>query len=85
MKCEHAKRELLPFPMRLSTHKPDDEEPHDEGEEDSHDGFALTVPYFPYGLIFLQRIRIGEKHPVPHFVSDRRISSDFIKFFFKNG
>lgn len=42
------------------------------------------VPGFPYGLIFLRPIRLGDAHPVPRLGTDRMyMSSKAFKYFFK--
>lgn len=75
---EDADRDLLPFPMRLSAR-----EPTLEGEDSLEDGDAPTVPYFPFGLIFLREIHFGEDHPVPRFYNNRSISDGAFEYFFQ--
>jgi hypothetical protein len=65
-----------------------------EGEElaeDEMDGVLMerrhrrvneTVPYIPYGVIFLRPLCVGEKYPVPRFIQGPWISTRAVRYLF---
>ncbi|KAF9459638.1 hypothetical protein BDZ94DRAFT_1171312 [Collybia nuda] len=58
----------------------DDEVPRERSRRD-----ATTLPAFPYGIIFLSKLRLGKEYPVPRLTKDSRLmlSDDAFRYFFK--
>ncbi|GLB33116.1 hypothetical protein LshimejAT787_0100010 [Lyophyllum shimeji] len=60
-----------------------DSEAEDEPPTTRRRRDAVTLPSYPFGLVFLRRIRVGEQYPVPRFSNDGQfISPRAFRFFF---
>lgn len=76
-----ADHTILPFGKPSNDPDADSEA---EAETDSDNDRVATLPAYPYGLVFLRKIRIGEKFPVPRFASNAQsyLTDKSFHFFF---
>ena len=54
---------------------------NDEMDDDDYDG-RFYLPGNPYGLVFLNSLRIGQRHPVPRLQKNKSLSDRSFEFLF---
>lgn len=53
----------------------------DEGDDESFEG-RLTLPGSPHGLVFLNSLRLGQRHPVPRLDHGKTLAPRSFRFLF---